>query len=248
MGTLWAIILSNLLISLIALVGIFFLTFKKEILDKIIFGLIALSAGTLMGGAFIHLLPEAIKEINDVDCVSGCVLMGFITFFLAEKIFYWHHCHNDARKIHAVAYLNLFGDAIHNFTDGLIIAASYSINISFGIATCIAIIAHEIPQEIGDFGVLIYAGLNKSKALWLNYMVALTSVLGGIVGYFLSEKIKSIIPLLLAFAAGGFIYIASSDLMPELRKLVKLKESIIGFSLFIFGILIMCLTKIIFGD
>jgi zinc and cadmium transporter len=141
--------------------------------------------------------------------------------------------------------MNLVGDSLHNFIDGLVIAGAFLVDIKLGIATTIAIAIHEIPQEIGDFGVLIHAGFNKKRALVVNYLVALTVVLGGVVGYFLSFSLNSIIPYLLPFAAGGFIYIAASDLMPELRKETNLKRSISSFAVFILGIALMLLVKLI---
>jgi zinc and cadmium transporter len=144
--------------------------------------------------------------------------------------------------------MNLFGDSVHNFIDGIIIAASFVVSIPLGITTVIAIALHEIPQEIGDFGVLIYAGFEKKKALLLNFIVAMIAVLGGIFGYYLSTYAQNSIEVLLPFAAGGFIYIAASDLLPELRKETNFKKSIFSFLMFIIGILIMYGVKFIGGE
>ena len=197
-----------------------------------------------MGGAFLHLLPEASSEIP-INRLFIITLVAFIFFFFMEKILYWRHCHKDHCEIHTFGYMNLFGDALHNFIDGLVIAGAFLINIGLGVATTLAIAIHEIPQEIGDFGVLIHAGFKRKKALIINYLIALTVVLGAIVGYFLSFYLESIIPYLLPFAAGGFIYIASSDLMPEIRKEPKLSRSIGSFMIFILGLVIMYLLKLI---
>ncbi len=239
-----SIILAGLAISLCVWVAVLFLYFKKETLHKITLFLVSLSAGALMGGAFLHLLPEASQEI-ETGKLYLIVLAAFIFFFFMEKLLFWRHCHKENCPIHTFGYMNLVGDSLHNFIDGLVIAGAFLVDIKLGIATTIAIAIHEIPQEIGDFGVLIHAGFNKKRALVVNYLVALTVVLGGVVGYFMSFTLNNIIPYLLPFAAGGFIYIAASDLMPELRKETNLKRSISSFAVFILGIALMLLVKLI---
>ena len=239
-----SIILASLAISLCVWVAVLFLYFKKETLHKITLFLVSLSAGALMGGAFLHLLPEAAQEI-ETSKLYLIVLAAFIFFFFMEKLLFWRHCHKENCPIHTFGYMNLVGDSLHNFIDGLVIAGAFLVDIKLGIATTIAIAIHEIPQEIGDFGVLIHAGYNKKKALVINYLVALMVVLGGVVGYFMSFTLNNIIPYLLPFAAGGFIYIAASDLMPELRKETNLKKSVGSFVVFILGIALMLLVKLI---
>ena len=162
-----------------------------------------------------------------------------------EKFLYWHHCHKGKCDVHPVSYLILFGDGIHNFIDGIIIGVSFIVGIPFGIVTTLLIIGHEIPQELGDFGVLVHGGFGKAKALIYNLIAQLTCVLGGIIGYFLSTSIEGIIPFILPFAAGGFIYIAASDLVPELHKEPEIKKSLTSFAFFIIGILIMLAIKFI---
>lgn len=241
--TLFWIFVSTFLVSLIAFIGIFALTIKEKLLKKIIFLLIALSAGALMGDAFLHLIPEAIQSLN--KNIFLYILAGFITFFLIEKILHWRHCHDGKCPIHTFAYINLIGESVHNFIDGLIIAASFIINIPLGIATTIAIALHEIPQEIGDFGVLVHGGFNKTKALFLNFFVALTAIFGGFIGFYLSNTTQTFIELLIPFTAGGFIYIAASDLIPELKKEIDNKKSLLNFIAFIFGIFLMYLLTFI---
>ena len=241
--TLFWILLSTFLVSLIAFIGILALAIKEKLLKKIIFLLIALSAGALMGDAFLHLIPEAIGLSNKY--IFLYILVGFITFFLIEKILHWRHCHDGKCPVHTFAYINLIGESVHNFIDGLIIAASFIINTPLGIATTIAIALHEIPQEIGDFGVLVHGGFEKTKALFLNFLVALTAIFGGLIGFYLSNNTQTFIELLIPFTAGGFIYIAASDLIPELKKEVDNKKSLLNFIAFIFGTFLMYLLTFI---
>jgi len=217
---------------------------KEKLLQKILLFLVSLSAGALMGGAFIHLLPGAQEKYREGNMFL-IVLLSFIFFFFVEKLLHWRHCHKGECEIHTFGYMNLFGDAVHNFIDGLVIAATFLTDIKLGIATSLAVFLHEIPQEIGDFGVLLYSGFGRKKAIISNFLVALTAVLGGLIGYFLSFSIDRFTTYLLPFTAGGFIYIAASDLMPEIRKETNLKKSLVSFAIFIVGILLMFLVKFI---
>jgi zinc and cadmium transporter len=239
------ILLATFIVSLISFVGVVALALKDKILNKILLILIGLSAGALMGGAFLHLLPEAVGNSKGLD-VYLFVLVGFILFFLIEKVLHWRHCHKGECDVHTFQYMNLVGDSIHNFIDGLIMAASFVVSIPLGVTTTIAIATHEIPQEIGDFGVLLYGGFSKKRAITLNF-VALTAVFGGIVGFFVSKFIDNIVIFILPFAAGGFIYIAATDLVPEIRKELDMKKYMATLIVFICGILIMWVTKVIFG-
>lgn len=247
MTTLVYIIISTFFISLGALVGIFTLAIKESKLNRILFLFVAFSAGALMGGAFIHLLPEANEKIEG-PIMFGIVLLAFVTFFFIEKLFHWRHCHKGHCNIHTFGYMNLVGDTVHNFIDGLILAATFMVDIRLGIVTTIAVALHEIPQEIGDFGVLLYAGFDKKRALIANFLIALMVVFGGITGYFLSFYIDNLVAYLLPFAAGGFIYIAASDLMPEIRKEESLKKSILSFGFFLGGIIFMVLVRFLGGE
>ncbi len=240
---LW-ILASTFFVSILSLVGVIALSIREKLLEKILLFLVSLSAGALMGGAFLHLIPEASNSIA-IHTVCCYVLIGFVFFFLIEKILHWHHCHKKKCDVHTFAQMNLFGDAAHNFVDGLIMAASFVTDIHLGLITTLAIILHEIPQEIGDFGVLVYGGFTKRKALAFNFLTALTAVLGGIVGYYLSGYVEASLMLLLPFAAGGFIYISASDLIPEIRKETNTKKVLINFAIFIIGILIMYAVKFI---
>jgi len=242
MGTLALIILATIINSLIALIGIFTLWMKQRSIKKIIIFLVALSAGALLSGAFFHLIPESLEHLTPIATFT-LVLVGFILFFIMERLLYWHHCHEGKCDVHPVGYLILLGDGLHNFIDGIIIAISFLVSIPFGIITTLLIIVHEIPQELGDFGVLVHSGYSKTKALVYNLFSQLACVIGGLIGFFLSTSIKGIIPLILPFAAGGFIYISASDLVPELHKEPKIKKSLSAFAFFILGIIIMLLIK-----
>ncbi|MBN2599091.1 MAG: ZIP family metal transporter [Candidatus Thermoplasmatota archaeon] len=239
------IFLATFIVSLISFVGVASLALNEKVLNKILLVLIGLSAGALMGGALLHLLPEAVEKNSDLS-VYMLVLVGFILFFLIEKVLHWRHCHKGKCDVHTFHYMNLVGDSIHNFIDGLIMAASYVVSLPLGITTTIAIATHEIPQEIGDFAVLLYGGFSKKKAILLNFVVALTAVIGGIVGFFVSSLVENIVIYILPFAAGGFIYIAATDLVPEIRKELDMKKYMATLLVFICGILIMWVTKVIF--
>ena len=254
-NTLMWILGSTLLISLIAFAGALTLFLKEKLLNKILLILVSLSAGALIGGAFLHLLPEAILKVGaDADALLNIflyLLLGFCMFFILEQFIRWHHhhgCHGKECKIKPFSYLILISDGIHNFIDGLIIAGSFVINPAVGVVTTLAVALHEIPQEIGDFGVLVYGGFDKVKALFLNFISALTAVYGGIAGYFLYGYIADSIVYLLPFAAGNFIYIAASDLIPEIKHRENFKKSLVHFFVFLCGIGLMLLVKIIFAD
>ena len=245
MSILFKIILANIIVSLGSLIGAIPLFFHARKLNNFLIFFVSLSAGTLMGGAFIHLLPEAINEIAP-DLALNLTLISFLAFFLLEKLLHWHHCHNPSCTQHAtktVGYMNLFGDLIHNFLDGLVIAATFLTSPELGIITTFAIALHEIPQEIGDIGVLLHPGFKKQKAIFFNFLIALSAVFGGIVGYFFSGFSENTIPYLLSIAAGGFLYISASDLLPEIKEESHIKKSFISIFIFFLGILIMLLLK-----
>ncbi len=247
MTTLFYIIISTFLISLTAFAGTLTLFLKEKLLDKVLLILVAFSAGALMGGAFLHLIPEAIEktESDQVFNLFLYLLFGFCTFFILENFIKWHHHHSrEHPDIMPFSYLVLISDGIHNFIDGLIIASSFMVSFSVGVTTTLMVALHEIPQEIGDFGILIYGGFKKLKALFLNFLSASTVIFGGIAGFLLSQKIGKSIIYLLPFAAGSFIYIASSDLVPEIKQQTSVKKSVIYFFVFLLGITLMLLIKL----
>lgn len=238
----WAIG-ASIVVSMISLIGIFTLMLKEDFLNRILIALIGFSAGGLIGGAFLHLIPEALEKSDNPQNIFILVIVGFILFFILERYLHWRHCHEGACEIHTFSYLNLIGDAIHNFTDGLVIGASFVVDIKFGIVTTLVIIFHEIPQEIGDFGVLVYGGFKKMKALAFNFLTALTCVVGVAIGYPLSEKISSFSNYLLPITAGGFIYIAACDLIPEIHKQKSTKRVLFSVIAFILGVVFIFLAR-----
>jgi zinc and cadmium transporter len=243
MTLIW-ILVSTLSISLLSLVGVFTLTMKEERLRSILLSLVGFSAGALTGGAFLHLLPEALEQLP-AEITFIYALLGFSFFFLMERLFYWRHCHEGVCDVHAFTYLNLFGDALHNFVDGLVIAASFIGGVPLGIATTIAVASHEVPQEIGDFAVLVYGGFSKYRALLFNLLTALTAVAGGVIGFYLANAIEGLSAALLPLTAGGFIYIAASDLIPELHKEKNVFKANAAFLLFLCGLFFMWAVKLL---
>jgi zinc and cadmium transporter len=238
------ILLSAIAVSLISFVGVATLAIRDSIFQKILLLLVAFSAGGLMGGAFLHLLPESLEDIEPLQGFL-ILLIGFSSFFLLERFLRWRHCHEEECEIHPVTYLNLMGDGLHNFIDGVVIAASYLAGFHIGVVTTIAVAMHEIPQELGDFAVLVYGGYSKLKALIFNFASAVMAIFGAMLGYFFILTPELFI-YVLPFAAGNFLYIASSDLIPELHKERALGRSIQSFLMFIFGILLMYGFKIVF--
>jgi zinc and cadmium transporter len=240
------ILVATFIISAISLVGIFTLVLKKDWLNKIILVLVALSSGALLGGAFLHLLPEAITELGPGLNVFLYLLAGFCLFFVLEQFLHWHHQHNTKNQtVKPFSYLILISDAVHNLIDGLVIAASFLVSFPAGVATTIAVALHEIPQELGDFGVLMHGGMSKSKALVYNFISAITAMVGGIIGYYVSSITELSVVYLLPFAAGQFIYIAAADLIPEIKHRENLGKSIVHFIVFLAGLAIMLLARLL---
>jgi len=243
MADLIIILASVTVVSLVAFIGILFVSLKGALLERVLMTSVGFASGSLIGAAFLHLLPEALEEAS--HSVLQLVVMGIVFFFIMEKFLYWRHCHDGKCPVHIFAYLNLIGDGIHNFVDGITIAASFLISYSLGFTTTLAVVFHEIPQELGDFGVLLYGGFGKKKALTYNFISALTAVVGALVTYFLASYIQGLAQFLVPFAAGGFIYIAATDLMPELHKRTQAKESLIQLLTLLTGIGLMSALKIL---
>ena len=243
------ILICIFLVSVISLIGIVFVVLSEKWFNKALLMLIGFASGSLLGGAFFHLIPEAIEKVGKassitIDNIFLALALGLLIFFVLEK-FLWRHCHEREKcPVHPFAYLNLVGDGIHNFIDGIIIAASFmaSQDPSLGFIVTLAVAAHEIPQEIGDFSILLYGGFSKTKALIYNFLTALTAMAGGIFTFYGSTFLPQT-PYLLAFAAGGFIYIASTDLIPELHRERKALNSFLQFIMLSIGLFLMWMLK-----
>lgn len=242
MQLLW-IVCATAFVSLGSLIGIFTISINPKILYRFLLPMVALSAGTLLAGAFVHLLPESILELG-IKTPLIITMFAFIGFFLIEKTLRWRHCHDESHcETHTLGYMNLIGDIFHNILDGAVIAGAFVTSFNLGLVTTFAIIMHELPQEIGDFGVLLHSGFSRSRALILNLLVGLSSVLGGVIGYYATEFVVNLSPYLLAFAAGGFIYIAASDLVPEMQKCTSFRKTASLLFTFFLGVTIMFLIK-----
>ncbi|OGF22145.1 hypothetical protein A3D45_00495 [Candidatus Falkowbacteria bacterium RIFCSPHIGHO2_02_FULL_42_9] len=212
-------IVSVVIVSLLSLVGVFILTVRWKNLNKLTIFLVSVSAGTLLGDSFLHLIPEAVEKNNGTS-IWLWLLAGILFFFILEKVIHWRHCHLPTTDDHPHPFglMNLVGDGLHNFLDGIIIAGSFLVDINLGLATTIAVIAHEIPQEISDFGVLLHAGFSRVRALILNLLSASLAIFGSLLALTIGGKLESFSNFIIPFTAGNFIYIATSDLFPELKK------------------------------
>ncbi|OGY47528.1 MAG: hypothetical protein A3J62_03330 [Candidatus Buchananbacteria bacterium RIFCSPHIGHO2_02_FULL_38_8] len=247
-----SIILATTIIGLISLTGVI-LIFNREIKPEFSRSLVSLAAGSLLAVALLDILPESIEESHfEPHFILGTVLISILFFFLFERVLHWHHCrceYNDlpcSKDKKNLIYLNLSGDAIHNLVDGFLVASAFMLNFQTGITVTLAVILHEIPQEISDFGVLLYAGLTKLKALLYNLFIALTAIVGAIAFYSFGNTFQAVIPLMAAFAAGNFIYLATADLIPELHH-EKNPQTIALHSIWlIIGVIIIFLVGLTF--
>jgi zinc and cadmium transporter len=236
------IIVSGLLMSCIALVGSLTLLLTEDTLRKLLLPLVALSAGSLLGGAFFHMLPASLETMGVQISVFVWILIGFSVFFMLEQFLHWHHCHKASAECRQpLTYLILLGDGLHNFIGGLAVAGTFLIDIHLGITTWLAAAAHEIPQELGDFGVLLHGGWSKWNALLFNFLSGFTFLIGGLVAYWVSYAMDT--SFLVPFAAGNFIYIAASDLVPEVNRHEHLAGNLVNLGFFVSGILLLLLIK-----
>lgn len=240
-------ILATLVLSSLSLAGVVTLGIKASLLQRASLYLVAFSAGALVGGAFFHLLPEAL-ELSSELIPFVYLILGISIFFVMERYLKWHHCHDEGEcEAHTFTHMSLFGDGLHNFIDGLVIVSAFAISTELGVVTTIAIAAHELPQELGDFGILVYGGFTRGRALLWNFISSATAIVGAVLGYFLINYFASITAVLLPIAAGGFIYIAMTDLVPELHKEPKISKSLLNFVLFALGIIFMLGMKVYIG-
>ena len=211
-------------------------------------GLVSYAIGALLGAVFLDILPEAMKLSGNFAAVSGTILVGILVFFTLEKLLIWRHCHHDHCEAHEPhdahadhshgrsGVMIMVGDTFHNFVDGIIIAAAFLTDIHLGIVTSLAIIAHEIPQEVGDFMILLHSGYSKAQALMLNLVSSLATLVGGVLAYFALQSMQNIVPTLLALAAASMIYVAVADLIPGLHKRTQLRDTVEQVVLIALGI------------
>jgi zinc and cadmium transporter len=230
---------SAIIDALLGFVGVFSLWLSRQDMKKIAQVLVAFAAGSLLGGAFLHLLPESLEALEAGEVLT-IALLGFVLFIFLEAYVHWHHCKEC--KIHPFSYVMLVGDGVHNFLGGLILAASFLISIPLGIATIVAIIAHEFPQQLGIFGVLVKGGFSRNKAIIYSFIAQSTIILGALVGYLISGMVEGITILLVPFAAGNFIYIAAADLIPEMHK-AEGWEKVKNITILFVGIVLMWALK-----
>ncbi|MBM5789656.1 ZIP family metal transporter [Candidatus Parcubacteria bacterium] len=257
---LW-ILLATFAIAALSLTGTLFIFLKGRHLSKFLLTLVALSAGVMLGNVAFHLLPETFELAGEgkIDAFVAMLLfvISFVLSFLFERLFVWHHCHSAAHQgetdptfhcqtpVKGYAQLVLASDAIHNFIDGLILAAAFTLSPSLGFATTAAIALHEVPQELGDFAVLVHGGYKKLRALVLNFFSASTVILGGLVGFYLTSSADLAVPILIPLAAGSFLYIAASDLLPELKHEENRKQTLLHAAVFLLGIALMAVTGLL---
>lgn len=236
-------LVSVLIVSLISFVGIITLVFKKQYLKGFLLFMVSFAAGGLLGDVFLHLLPELIEESGFSLSISLYILVGILSFFILEKILHWRHCHmaGESGHSHPLGLINLVGGGFHNLIDGALIAASYALSIPVGIATTVAVVLHEIPQEMGDFGVLLHAGMKVKKALLFNFLSELLAFVGVFIILGIGMDNHLITTVLIPFTIGGFLYIANADLIPELHKDTNPKNSLIQLISFLLGIGVMWL-------
>ena len=241
-------ILAVLLVSAVSLTGILTLSMSRKKLDEIMTYMVSFATGTLFGGALIHLLPEAYENTSNPIAVSLWTIGGLATFFVMEKFFRWRHCHHPTTQdhVHPVVPMNIFGDAMHNFIDGVLIAISFSAGIPLGIATTVAILFHEIPQEISDYFILVNGGLSVKKALMVNFMTASLAMVGAMLALQMSKSITGFTEVLIPFTAGGFLYISGSDLIPELHHNTEVKKSLLQLTMLIAGVAVMTILALKF--
>ena len=238
MDVFWWIVGGGVCMSAISLSGSVTLLLPPATLDRIVLPLVAFAAGSLLGGAFFHMLPASLGADASAARVFAWTMLGFTLFFALEQLLHWHHCHRataDCRK--PLTWLILIGDGLHNFLGGLGVAGVFLIDVRLGIMAWLAAAAHEVPQELGDFGVLIHGGWKKGMALFVNLLSGLTFLVGGLLAYAASEHVD--VAFLVPLAAGNFIYLGASDLVPEVKAHESLRANALHLSAFCAGLLLL---------
>jgi zinc and cadmium transporter len=240
-------LLAVAIVSLISLAGALTLALRPDALRRGLLVLVSFAAGALLGDAFIHLIPEIAESESGFGLAASMTLIGgVVLFFVLEKILHWHHAHVASDEVlHPVAYTNLIGDGLHNFVDGAIIAGAFLASPQLGVATTIAVALHEIPQEIGDFGILVHAGFTPRRALLFNLLSGLASIAGAVATLSISSVVSGLEEWLLPMTAGGFVYIASTDLLPELQKEPEPRKSAMQVAALLVGTGVMVALAVI---
>lgn len=239
------IILSGLVISAISLVGASTFFLSDFYLKKALKPLVALSAGSLLGAAFFHLIPESVETFENSILTYVLIVSGFLSFFVLEQFLFWHHCHGAPGEHHhgkVLRVMVMVSDSVHNLVGGLAVGAGFMVSPQMGFITWIGEALHEIPQELGDFGVLIHSGWSRKKALLFNFLSGLAFLLGGILAYYLSRFIR--IDYFIPFSAGHFIYLSTVDLVPEINRQNHLAKTLLHFASFVTGLCVLFLIKV----
>lgn len=239
-------LVSVTVVSLVSLIGISLLALSHKTFHQLVFLLVALAVGALFGDSFLHLIPEAFRDPSRTTASSFYILLGILIFFGLENFLHWRHQHSD--EVHAIepyGYLNILADAAHNFIDGLIIGASYLAGVKMGLATTLAVLLHEVPHEFSNFGILVRSGFTRWRALFLNFLTALAALLGGLLAWWVGVNSGNFIQFLIPLTAGGFIYIAGSDLVPQLHRDVKTFKALSQLLAILAGVGLMYLVKVL---
>lgn len=239
MSVFWWITFSGLAMSALALVGSVTLLLPPRQFDRLIMPLVALAAGSLLGGALFHMIPASVTVLCNLLWIYGLVALGFVAFLVLEQFLHWHHCHRDHTGVdrHPVGYLVLAADGLHNLVGGMGVAGAFIVDIRLGVTAWLVAAAHEIPQELGDFGLLVHSGWRRGAALGLNVSSALTFLVGGYVAYALSNSFD--VAVLIPFAAGNFLYIAAADLIPQFSGVESASGKAVLTASFLTGIAIL---------
>ena len=249
----WIILFCLLGGLLSVLAAALFLVLSESLRNHLLPHLVSFATGTLLGAAFLGLLPHALASVagSDMHVIPMTVLAGLLGFFLLEKLVLWRHCHADHCEVHApdqksrdhsTGAMILVGDGLHNFLDGILIAAAFMTDIHLGVVTSLAVAAHEIPQEVGDFAVLLHSGFSRGRAFLYNILTSLTTVIGGVLAWFALQQMQQVLPFVLAIAASSFIYIAVADLIPTLHQRVEGSATVQQVVLIAAGILLIYST------
>jgi zinc and cadmium transporter len=249
----WILLFSLVGGALSVLAAAVYLLLPENLRASVLPHLVSFAIGALLGAAFLGLLPHALQGagIEDFHGLTGTVLLGLLGFFLLEKFVLWRHCHASDCEVHAGEHapvqtaagtLILVGDGIHNFVDGILIGGAFITDIHLGIVTSLAVASHEIPQEVGDFAVLLHSGYSRARAFVFNLLASLTTLLGGLLAYYALKDALAVVPYVLAVAAASFIYIAVADLIPSLHRRTEVRATVEQLALITAGVLVIYVT------